>query len=112
MSVGAYSGGYPSGYGMHRHNTCGGIRKLGDKNMAKGFSHLHQSGTGTIKYYYNYAVTTPFYGDLSSAEVAHALKNEKALPGYYSAELQDVFCELTVDGGNMIQLVPRIPENN
>ena len=27
MSVGAYSGGYPAGYGMHYPNSAGGIRK-------------------------------------------------------------------------------------
>lgn len=26
MSVGAYSGGYPTGYGTHRPNSCGGIK--------------------------------------------------------------------------------------
>ena len=30
ISVGAYSGGYPTGYGTHYPNSCGGIKKLGD----------------------------------------------------------------------------------
>jgi putative alpha-1,2-mannosidase len=60
---------------------------------------LHQSGVGGIKYYYNYAITTPFYGDISLSRVPHTLKNEKAHPGYYSAEIQDIFCEMTVSGG-------------
>ena len=37
MSVGAYSGGYPTGYGMHYPNSCGGLRKTGDIRTAKGF---------------------------------------------------------------------------
>ncbi len=96
MSVGAFSGGYPSGYGNHYPNSCGGIKKLSDGLTARGFSHLHQSGTGGIRYYYNYAVVTPFYGDLSGINTQHRLKDEKAHPGYYSVTLNDIFCELTV----------------
>ncbi len=96
MSVGAFSGGYPTGYGNHYPNSCGGIKKLSEGLTARGFSHLHQSGTGGIRYYYNYAVATPFYGDLSNIKTQHPLKDEKAYPGYYSVGLGDVFCELTV----------------
>ena len=99
MSVGAYSGGYPTGYGMLYPNSSGGIKKLGEVHMVKGFTHLHQSGTGGIQYYYNYALTTPFYGnDISAKDEAHPLEDEAARPGYYKAKLQDVLCELTVDG--------------
>lgn len=41
MSVGAYSGGYPCGYGTHYPNCCGGIKKLGEAMTIKGFSHIH-----------------------------------------------------------------------
>ncbi len=99
MSVGAYSGGYPSGYGMHYPNSCGGIRTLGETHTVRGFSHLHHSGTGGIRYYYNYAVTTPFFGDISNAFIKHPLENEEARPGYYKTELDKIKCELTVDGG-------------
>ena len=98
MSVGAYSGGYPTGYGTHYPNCCGGIRKLGEVQKAKGFSHLHHSGTGGIRYYYNYAVTSPFYGPVTAAQEERVLADEEARPGYYKAELQDIRCELTVDG--------------
>ncbi|MBR2466943.1 MAG: glycoside hydrolase family 92 protein [Clostridia bacterium] len=98
MSVGAYSGAYSSGYGTHLPNSCGGIRKLSDTPVAKGFSHLHQSGTGAMRYYYNYAVTAPFYGDdLTLIHQNEALKEEDARPGYYKAKIRDVLCELTVD---------------
>lgn len=99
MSVGAYSGGYPTGYGTHFPNSCGGIRKLGDEHKIFGFAHFHQSGTGGIRYYYNYVVVTPFYGELSSISNGRAPKNETARPGYYQTALEDISCELTVDGG-------------
>lgn len=95
MSVGAYSGGYPTGYGTHYPNSCGGIRKLWKKMKIRGFSHLHQSGTGAIGYYYNYAVTTPFYGDIKESRKFRDIKNEQACPGYYSVELDSIKTELT-----------------
>lgn len=100
MSVGAYSGGYPTGYGTHRPNGCGGIKKMGELHRVKGFSHLHQSGTGGIQYYYNYAVTSPFYReDASILTDGVPLEGEVARPGYYQARLGDISCELTVEGG-------------
>ena len=100
MSVGAYSGGYPTGYGTHYPNSCGGIKKLGETLKIKGFSHIHHSGTGGIKYYYNYAVTTPFYGDdISVITEGRTPDEEEAYPGYYKTKLDDILCELTVDGG-------------
>lgn len=96
MSVGPYSGGYPCGYGTHYPNCCGGIEKLSDKQKARGFSHIHHSGVGGICYYFNYAVTTPFYGGTDTIKEFYELKNEKARPGYYSAELNGIFCEFTV----------------
>ena len=98
MSVGAYCGGYPTGYGTHFPNSCGGIRKLSEEPRVFGFSHLHQSGTGGIRYYYNYAIVTPFYGELSSVAEGRVPQNEAARPGYYKTVLNDVTCELTVDG--------------
>ena len=99
MSVGAYSGGYPTGYGTHFPNSCGGIRKLGNEHRVFGFSHLHQSGTGGIRYYYNYAIVTPFYGELTAIREGRVPQNETARPGYYKTMLEDISCELTVDGG-------------
>lgn len=96
MSVGPYSGGYPCGYGTHYPNCCGGIEKLSDNQKARGFSHIHHSGVGGICYYFNYAVTTPFYGGTDTIKEFYELKNEKARPGYYSAELNGIFCEFTV----------------
>ncbi len=97
MSVGAYSGGYPSGYGTHYPNSCGGIRKLGKKMTIRGFSHLHHSGTGGIKYYYNYAVVTPFYGSIDEIEIFRDFENERAVPGKYEVTFNNVDCKLTVN---------------
>lgn len=98
MSVGAYSGGYPGGYGAHFPNSCGGIRKM-EEHRVRGFSHLHQSGTGGIRYYYNYAVTAPFYGDFEESKSFRLLKSEQGYPGYYGMELEGIRCECTVEGG-------------
>lgn len=81
MSCGCYSGGYPTGYGNHMPNYCGGVPRFSKRNMIKGFSHIHQSGTGAIGMYYNYAVVTPMYGELRS--ICEAAENETARPGYY-----------------------------
>lgn len=97
MSVGAYSGAYPTGYGTHWVNTSGGIKKLFEENSARGFSHIHHTGVGGIKYYYNYAVTTPFYGDISEINKFHKIEEEKANPGYYSARINSIDCEMTVN---------------
>lgn len=98
MSVGAYSGGYPTGYGTHYPNSCGGIRKMWDKMKIKGFSHIHQSGTGAIGCYYNYALAVPFYGDISEVGKYRDVNRESAKPGEYSAELDGISASLTVGG--------------
>lgn len=102
MSVGAYSGAYPTGYGTHRANSCGGIRKLHDTQVARGFSHLHQTGTGGIRYYYNYAIASPIYGAVANALEFRPLTEEKGAPGYYEAMLGDIHCRMTVDGGSAL----------
>lgn len=99
MSVGAYSGAYPTGYGTHWCNSCGGIKKLHEAQVARGFSHLHQTGTGGIRYYYNYAIASPIYGEVANALEFRPLTEEKGAPGYYEAMLDDIRCRLTIDGG-------------
>lgn len=97
ISVGAYSSAYPTGYGTHYPNSCGGVRKLYDELMIRGFSHIHHSGTGGIKYYYNYAVTCPFYGELTEIAKFHPVTDEAAKPGYYTVRFHDIKAELTVN---------------
>ena len=97
ISVGAYSGGYPTGYGNHFPNSCGGIYKTDSVHKIRGFSHLHQSGTGAIGFYYNYAIVSPFYGDIANINDFYENTNEQAKPGYYSTEFNDILCEVTVN---------------
>lgn len=92
MSVAPYSGGYPTGYGNHLVNTHSHPKKFDEGKGLLGFAHLQQSGTGTIGYYYNYALVTPAYED--SAERREP-KDETGAPGYYACKLEDIKCELT-----------------
>lgn len=95
MSVGPYSGGYPSGYGDHQPNSFGRPDHFEGGKELLGFAHLHQSGTGAIGFYYNYAVTTPRYDD---SPERRPMSREAAEPGYYTVCLEDIKCELTVSG--------------
>lgn len=84
-TVCAYTGGYPTGYGDRRPNTCGKPRKI--KNpYVRGFSHMHASGTGGIHAYYNYALTSPILGN-ALCPIEEKLIAEAAHPGYYSCTL-------------------------
>ena len=96
ISAVSYSGGYPCGYGTHHPNCCGGIKKVSDTMTVRGISHIHHSGTGAIQYYYNYAITTPFYGDISAIEKFYPAENEQGRPGYYSVTFNGIDCEVTV----------------
>lgn len=96
MSVCAYSGGYPTGYGTNCPNACGKIRQFTSKKMMKGFSHCHQYGTGAMGIYYNYCIITPLYMDTPYG-LAEIL-DEHAYPSYYCATLgsSGIQCEATV----------------
>ncbi len=93
LTAGPYSGGYPTGYGDHMPNYHSRPPHFDEGKGLLGFSHLHQSGTGAIGYYYNYAVVSPRYKDSPLRVVP---TNEQAQPGYYRAELNGIKCELTV----------------
>jgi Glycosyl hydrolase family 92 N-terminal domain len=54
VSVCAYSGAYPTGYGLYQLSTEGVPAQLYDTQIASGFTHFQQSGTGAIRKYYNY----------------------------------------------------------
>ena len=84
-TVCAYTGGYPTGYGNRCPNTCGKPRKM-KTSYIRGFSHMHVSGTGAIRSYYNYAVTSPIIGN-TLRPIAENLVSEAAHPGYYSCIL-------------------------
>lgn len=93
VSVSPFSGGYPTGYGDHLPNSHSRPAHFeGGKDLI-GFSHIHQSGTGAIGFYYNYAVTVPRY---KSSPFRRTPENEYAYPGFYSCTVEDIDCELTV----------------
>ena len=94
MSVAPYSGGYPTGYGDHCPNSFARPAHFPGGRELIGFSHLQQSGTGAIGYYYNYAVVIPGYPD---SPFRRPLTDENAAPGSYSCRLEDILCELTAD---------------
>ena len=95
MSVGPFSGGYPTGYTDHMPNSHSRPRRFPGGRGLLGFAHLQQSGTGAIGYYYNYAVVTPRYQASPERRVP---VTEAGEPGYYRAVLEDIACELTVSG--------------
>ena len=97
LSCCCYSGAYSAGYGRNMPNTGGRIRKLRDRSTFMGFSHFHHSGTGYIGLFYNYFVTSPFYGSLGEAFAPSDVLEEKARPGYYSCRSsKGVFCQCAV----------------
>ncbi len=87
FSVCAYSGAYPTGYGLNAPNTHATPPRRFDQLCASGFTHLQQSGTGAIETYYNYVRVTPLTGDLDQLGTLWALHDEQACPGYYAATL-------------------------
>ena len=99
VSACAYSGAYVTGYGRY------GVSLTGDpppvvfeRHEALGIAHFQQSGTGRIRVYYNYLLTTPLTGKgLEGLGQRCALSDERAWPGYYSARFEEknVFCEVT-----------------
>lgn len=94
MSVGTYTGAYPTGYGNHMPNGCGPVPKFDAPVL--GFSHMHQTGTGGIGAYYNYAVTSVVSKNIKP--MTDAILSENATPGYYSVKLKSgIFAEFTVN---------------
>jgi len=97
VSACAYSGAYPTGYG--RHDLCleGVPPRLHDRQLASGFTHFQQSGTGAIRKYYNYFRVTPMVEPLDVLGRTWDLSDEEAEPGWYSATLDSgITAELTV----------------
>lgn len=97
VSACAYSGAYPTGYGLYERSTEGIPGQLHDRPVASGFTHFQQSGTGAIRKYYNYLRVTPMLDPLDDLGTNWALTSEVAEPGYYAATLGNgVRCEVTV----------------
>lgn len=89
MSVCAYSGAYVTGYGKYAVSLSGETpERLFDDHSALGLAHFQQSGTGRIRMYYNYFLTTPLCEEgLKGLGDRHPLFAEKANPGFYSGQL-------------------------
>ena len=97
VSACAYSGAYPTGYGLYQMSTEGVPPRLHDRLQASGFTHFQQSGTGAIRKYYNYFRVTPMLGPLDEIDTLWHLQDEVAEPGYYAATLgSGIRSELTV----------------
>ncbi len=97
VSACSYSGGYPTGYGAFERSTEGPPRRLHEADVATGFTHFQQSGTGAIRKYYNYLRVTPTLGLLDDIDQPIAILSEDAAPGWYSATLANgIRAELTV----------------
>ena len=97
VSACAYSGAYPTGYGLYHLSTEGVPSQLYDTQIASGFTHFQQSGTGAIRKYYNYFRVTPMVEPLDNLGNTWELLDERAEPGYYATTLSSgIRCELTV----------------
>ena len=89
VSACAYSGAYPTGYGLYDLSTEGVPTRLHDRPLASGFTHFQQSGTGAIRKYYNYFRVTPMIEPLDELGRTWELVDEHAEPGLYSATLEN-----------------------
>lgn len=91
VSACAYSGAYVTGYGRY------GVSLTGDRppvafprHEALGIAHFQQSGTGRIRVYYNYLLTTPLVGEgLEGLGKRFGLVDEAAWPGYYAGRFDE-----------------------
>jgi len=97
VSACAYSGAYPTGYGLYDLVTEGVPTQTHDRQLASGFTHFQQSGTGAIRKYYNYFRVTPMLQPLDELGALWEIEDERAEPGWYSATLASgIRCEVTV----------------
>ncbi|MDE0573735.1 glycoside hydrolase family 92 protein [Demequina sp. B12] len=97
VSAAAYSGAYPTGYGLYDLSTEGVPEQIHQSLVASGFTHFQQSGTGAIRKYYNYMRVTPMLESLDALGRTWALSDEEATPGWYRTRLDSgVVAELTV----------------
>ena len=81
------AGAYPTGYGRYDLGTEGLPTELYDRQVASGFTHFQQSGTGAIRKYYNYFRVTPMLQPLDDLGQLWDIVDESAEPGYYAATL-------------------------
>ncbi len=111
VSACAYSGAYVTGYGRYGLSLDGGPPPVAfEKHEALGIAHFQQSGTGRIRSYYNYLLTTPLGPEgLEGRAERRLLTDERAWPGYYAGRIDDVGFELTALPKGMLHRY-RFPE--
>lgn len=98
VSVCAYSGAYVTGYGQYAVSLTGDPPEiLFPRHEALGLAHFQQSGTGRIRMYYNYFLTTPLGSDdLAGIGTRYLLENEQASPGFYAGLFPEIQCDFEV----------------
>lgn len=91
VSVCAYSGAYVTGYGRYDVSLSGDPPEIFfERHEVLGLAHFQQSGTGRIRMYYNYLLTTPLVGEkLDGLGTRFLLTEEKASPGYYAGKFEE-----------------------
>ncbi len=101
VSACAYSGAYVTGYGRYGLSLSGDSPPvMFDRHEALGIAHFQQSGTGRIRMYYNYLLTTPLVGnELSGLGTRYGLVDEQAWPGYYAGRFEETDIEFKVTTG-------------
>ena len=141
VSVVAYSGAYPTGYGTQTVASRGAPASLREANYtdasdaasfaqlpyqkaAYGLANMQPSGTGMIQQYMNLLLTYPLVngggGDDDDSKSSgapsrtlHALVAENAKPGLYQAVLgeSDVLAEATVSPGLAVHRYSSVPSS-
>lgn len=98
VSACAYSGAYPTGYGVNKDSYEGRPSRLFDRYTATGFTHFQHSGVGYIGRFYNYVRAIPFAGGSPDIGGRWTVENESAAPGCYACRLKEsgISAELTV----------------
>ncbi|MFC7339028.1 glycoside hydrolase domain-containing protein [Haloferula chungangensis] len=91
VSACAYSGAYVTGYGRYAVSLSGDSPPvLFERHEAVGIAHFQQSGTGRIRMYYNYLLTTPLGADgLAGRLERQGLVEERAWPGFYAGKFAE-----------------------
>lgn len=95
VSACAYSGAYPTGYGVYDRSTTGAPERLFDRKTALGFTHFQHSGVGDVGIFYNFLRVAPLRR-IEDRDVRWTLADETARPGCYAATLSEtgIRCEL------------------
>ncbi len=104
MSCVAYSGAYPTGYGNCSVNSCRKIPPMFKYHRFCGLSHVHQSGTGFIDFFYNFALTAPSEEGLADAFNPRKILAEEAYPGFYFCKTERENAACTVTGDSAFQV--------